>query len=218
MTQIIPAILSTTEEEFERDIQRFKDSPSFQEGWVHIDFMDNLFVPNQSIEPAVVSKYPIDLHKEAHPMVLHPNSWIDKLIEAGFERIIFHIEAEGDINGYVNEIKSKGVEVGLAINHDTSLEKLTQFIGKIDVVLLMSIVPGFQGQPFIEDSLEKIKETSRLRSKTNSNFKIAVDGAVSDENAKQLIEAGVDNLIVGSYLLKGDLDENLERLWEKIQS
>src|SRR5437762_1598494 len=94
MVQIIPAILSTTEEDYRRDIDRYKIAHSVKEGWIHIDFMDNKLVPNESIEPSVTAKYPIDLHKEAHLMVLHPLGWIDGLASAGFEKIIIHIEAE----------------------------------------------------------------------------------------------------------------------------
>lgn len=214
MVQIIPAILSTSEGDYKRDILRYQQAQSFQEGWVHIDFMDNKFVPNQSIEPEVISKYPIDLHKEAHPMVLHPLDWIDDLVEAGFKRIIFHIEAADDTLECIGRIKSKGLEVGLAINPETPIEKLEPFISKINVVLIMTIVPGFQGQPFIPIALDKVKE---IKSKGWS-VKVGVDGAVKDSNIKEIIKSGVDFVTVGSYLLKGDIDENLENLWEEINS
>lgn len=218
MVQIIPAILSTSEGDFKRDISRFKQSLSFKEGWVHIDFADNIFVPNKTIGPSVVAKYPIELHKEAHLMVLHPLEWIDGLVEANFERIIFHIEAEDDKNECIDYIKSKGAQVGLAINNAASLEKLEPFLGKVDIVLVMSVVPGFQGQKFIPETINKIEETSHLRSKGNYNFRIGVDGAVKDDNIREIMEAGADFVIVGSYLLNGDIDQNLENLWEKINA
>lgn len=211
MFQIIPAILATSEENYARDVSRYKRSSSFKESWVHIDFMDNKFVPNISIEPSIIAKYPIGLHKEAHLMVVNPLEWVDKLIEAGFERIIFHIEAE-NVEKCLEYIKEKGLETGLAINNETSIEKLTPYIDKIDVVLVMAIVPGFQGQKFIPESLDKIKKIKSLGWKVQ----VGIDGSVKDDNIKNIVETDVDFVIVGSYLLNGDIDENLENLWEKI--
>lgn len=208
MVQIIPAILSTSEEDYEKDISKYNQSPSFNKGWVHIDFMDSVFVPNKSIGSSEIAKYPTSLHKEAHIMVSHPLEWIDGLVEAGFERIIFHIESADDTNKCIEYIKSKGLEVGLAINQETPIEKLEPFISKIDVILMMSIVPGFQGQPFIPASLDKIKQ---IKSKL-WEVKVGVDGSVRDINIREIVDAGVDFVIVGSFLLKGDIDENLKRL------
>ena len=201
------------EEDYSKDIDRYQSALSFKEGWVHIDFMDNIFVPNKSIKPPVVIKYPTNLHKEAHLMVSHPTEWIDSLIEANFERVIFHIESADDILETIEQIKDMGIKVGLAINGDTPIERLEPFMGKIDTVLIMSIIPGFQGQLFIQESLDKIK---KIKSK-NWPVQIAVDGAVNDQNARELVEAGADKLIIGSFLLKGDVDENLERIWEVIK-
>lgn len=210
MIQIIPGILSNTEEDFKRDVLRYEHLNFLKDGWVHIDFMDNIFVPNKSIKPSVVSKYPVFQHKEAHPMVLHPMEWVDPLIKAGFERIIFHIEAEDDIVECIEYIKSKHLEVGLAINYKTPIENLQPFIDKIDVILVMTIVPGFQGQPFIPEALSKVRQIKF----NNWPVKVGVDGAVKDTNAKEIVESGVDFMIAGSYLLEGDIDENLEMLWE----
>ncbi|MDO8577173.1 MAG: ribulose-phosphate 3-epimerase [Candidatus Daviesbacteria bacterium] len=217
MVQIIPAILSISEADYDRDISRYKASQSFQDGWIHIDFMDNVFVPNKSIDAAATAKYPTPLQKEAHIMVAHPKEWVDDLVEANFERIIFHVEVEDDKNECIDYIKSKGAEVGLAINNATSLKMLEPFLGKVDMVLVMSVVPGFQGQPFIPESLDRIKEISQIRSQSNFSFKISIDGAVKDTNVKEIASSGVDFVTVGSFLLKGDLDENLERLWEVVK-
>lgn len=211
MVQIIPAILSTKEEDYARDILRYKRATSFKEGWVHIDFMDNLFVPNKSIEPSVISKYPINLHKEAHPMVLNPLEWIDELANAGFERIIIHIEANKGSES-LEFIKSRGLRAGLAIKNDTPIDQLQPFIDKIDTILMMTIDPGFQGQPFIPQALDNVRN---IKAK-NWPVRVGVDGAVKDDNIKEIIKSGVDFVIVGSYLLKGDVDENLEKLQEKI--
>lgn len=212
MIQIIPAVLATSEQEYQADIKKLSLSRSLSEGWVHIDFADNIFVQNLTIESEIIQKFPTKLRKEAHLMVSHPKEWTDKLLEAGFERIIFHIESEDNIEETIAYIKSKGLEVGLAINNETTIEKLQPFVGIIDIILVMAIVPGFQGQPFIPEALDKVKA---IKSK-NWPVKIGVDGHVRDENAKEIVKSGVDFMIVGSYLLQGDPDENLEALWESI--
>ena len=210
MVQIIPAVLAKTEQDYQDNVNKLNQSESFSGGWVHIDFADNKFVQNTTIEPSIIQKYPNNFRKEAHLMVNHPKDWIDQLKEAGFERIIFHLESEDDILLVIEDIKNKGLEVGLAINKETALEKLEPFLDKIDLVLVMSIVPGFQGQPFIPQTLDKVRQIKS----NNWPVKVGVDGAVRDTNIKEIVESGVDFITVGSYLLKGDVEENLEMLWE----
>lgn len=213
MVQIIPAILATSEEQYQSDIGKLSSSGSFRNDWVHIDFADNKFVQNQTIKPEIIQKFPINFRKEAHLMVAHPGDWIDKLVDVGFERIIFHIEAADDTNDCIGYIMNKGLEVGLAMNNETPIEKLEPFVDKIDVVLVMTIVPGFQGQPFIPEALDKVRQIKAR----NWPVRVGVDGAVKDTNAREIVEAGVDFMTVGSYLLQGDVDENLENLWEALR-
>ena len=212
MVEIIPAVLATTEQQYQEDIRKLTQSESLSEDWVHIDFADNKFVQNQTIIPEVTKKFPTNLRKEAHLMVSYPTEWVEKLVDAGFKRIIFHIESADNIEEVIRNVKDKGLEVGLAINNETPVEKIEPFVGKIDVILVMTIIPGFQGQPFIPEALDKIKA---IKSK-NWPAKIGVDGHVNNENAKEIVNTGADFMIVGSYLLKGDPDENLENLWETI--
>ncbi len=209
MVQIIPSVLATTEEQYQVDLSKLASSESLKEGWVHIDFADNIFVQNQTIDPEIVSKYPSSFKKEAHLMVAKPLEWIDKIIAAGFETIIIHVEAE-NVSEAITTIKNKGKKVGLALKHDTAVEKLQPFINLIDVVLLMTIVAGFQGQKFIPEALNKIGQIKEL----NSQVLVGVDGGVSDENAKLVVEKEADFFILGSYLLKGDPEEQLENIWE----
>ncbi len=212
MVQIIPAILDKTPEDFANHMEQLRASTSFKEGWVHIDFADNEFVPNETIGADAVIQNPTNLNKEAHLMVAHPLQWLDKLKDAGFKRVIFHFESKDDIGQCIDKIKVLGMEVGIALNIDTPIEKLAPFKDKIDLVLIMAIVPGFQGQPFLPEALDKISDLKQL----NWPVKISVDGAVANTNARQIVEAGVDQLTVGSYLLKSDIDDNLENLWEAI--
>lgn len=213
MTLIVPAILDKTPEEFEKHINQLETSPSFQEGWVHIDFADNQFVPNQTILPDEVI-YPEGLKKEAHLMVKEPLNWIRSLKEAGFDRVIFHFEAGDDISEIIQSINDAHMEIGIAINPETSIDWLESYKDEIDQILVMGIIPGFQGQPFIPATIDKIKA---LKDK-GWPIQISVDGAVRDTNAKQLVEAGADQLVSGSFILQGDIEENIEKLWEAVNS
>lgn len=212
MTQIIPAILEATEEKFKETISRLDQCESLKGNWIHIDFADNKFVQNITIEPEAVSQFPANFKKEAHLMVSHPKDWVGKCADAGFERVIFHIESEDNIDEVIDLIKEREMEVGLAINMDTPLAKIEPFVSKLDVVLVMSIVPGFQGQPFILGALDRIREIKS----SDWLVKVGIDGSVKDVNAKDIIDAGVDFMTVGSFLLKGNIEENLEKLWEAI--
>lgn len=210
MVQIIPAILATSEDQYKQDLQKLTACEALKDGWVHIDFADNKFVQNQTVGVDTIQKFPTNFHKEAHLMVSFPKQWIETLVEAGFERIIFHIECEDNIDEVIDLVKSKGLEVGLAIKIETPLEKLDEFIHKIDMVLMMSIVSGFQGQSFIPQAL------NRLLKIKEKGIRVGSDGAVNNSNIKEITATGADFVIVGSYLLKGDTDENMENLWEAV--
>ncbi len=211
MVQIIPSVLATSEEQYQADISKLATSESLKDGWVHIDFADNIFVQNKTIEPGVVAKYPNSFQKQAHLMVADPLKWIDQLVEVGFETIIFHAEVE-NVEEVINYIKSKGKKVGLAIKQETTTQSLKPFINSIDIALIMTIVAGFQGQKFIPEVLNKIAQIKNL----NPHVYVGVDGGVSDENVKLVVEKGADFFILGSYLLKGDPEENLESIWEEM--
>lgn len=214
--QIIPAVLPVSEQGYQTDIAKLSAVEALAGNWVHIDLMDNKFVPNQSISPLQISKYPVLFTKEAHLMVQRPKIWIEGLTKAGFKRVLFHLESEG-IEECLSNAKKRGLEVGLALKHETPLEKLAPYLSKIDTALLLAVVPGFQGQPFIEGVFDKIKETFQLRSKGNYNFKIGVDGAVKDDNIRRIVAAGADYAVVGSFLLKSDdTRENLQKLIKAI--
>lgn len=218
MIQIIPAILATTEQEYKEKLLKIEESESFQQdGWIQIDLMDNKFVQNQSIGVDVIAKYPTKLQREAQLMVEYPQSWIDDLLKSGIERIVFPVEDFPGIQETIDQIKNQGIQVGLSLNPETEVEKIEPFMSTIDLVLVMSVHPGFGGQEFIPESIDKIKEVSRLRSKDNLSFLIEVDGGVSEKVIPDLIKAGVDNLVIGSHLLEGNIDENIEKIWEALR-
>ncbi len=218
MIQIIPAVLATSEADYENDIKKLSEAPTLEGGWVHIDFMDDIFVPNQSIKADAVGKFPIDLKKEAHLMVKEVQNWIESAEEVKFDRVLLHYEAaeEQKIKESLASLAKKGIEAGLAVNPQTEIEKIKPFLQAVQVILVMGVEPGFQGRPFVEETYERVKQVVKLREEAKLSFKIAVDGGVNDKNARKLVDSGVDYLIVGSFLIKNNIEENLEKLWEVI--
>lgn len=201
--QIIPAILATSEDEYKEGVQKVNSIGTDVDGWVHIDFADDVFVPNKTVGLDVVSKYPINLKKEAHLMIQDPSLLCEELISARFERVILHLEAE-DLESCISQINGR-VEVGVPINMDTPLEQLEPYLKKISLILLMSITPGFQGQEFDSRVLERIRQAAKF------NKKVIIDGGVSVQNVKLIMEAGTDGVVIGSHLLNGDVKQNLEQ-------
>ena len=214
MVQIIPAILATTEEGYQKRIQQIEESGLFKNKWVQIDLMDNKFVQNKSIDPEIIAKYPIGSNLEAHLMVQEPYAWVEELIRIGVKRIIIPAEIHfKEIDRIVDLIKYLDVEVGLSLNPETEATSIESYLDKLDIVLIMSVHPGFQGQSFLPEVLNKIKEVKEMR----DDLMVEVDGGISDETAKQVADAGADYLVVGSALYKYDtLKDGLERIQQAI--
>ncbi len=217
MTQIIPAILSLDEEDYRAKLREIEESGDFTNGWLHVDLMDGEFVKNESVGPEILEKYSTDLRVEAHLMVKEPLGYLDELKKGGAKRIIFHLEV-GDTKEIISRVKSQGFEVGLAINPETKASELESYLKYLDAVLIMSVHPGAQGQRFLKESLEKVKEVSRLRSQNNLNFLIGMDGGEDEDVAKTSVEAGVDYLVIGSHLIEGNIDENFEKIEESLEN
>lgn len=212
--QIIPAILATTEEEYRTKLEKIGSCQELSQGWIQIDLMDNKFVQNKSIDASVIGKYPTNLKKEAHLMVVDPLNWIEALVKVGIKRVIFPVEVE-EVESTIIKVKGSGLQVGLACNPETPVAKVTPFIDKIDVVLLLAVYPGFGGGEFVLETLEKIRELSKLRGQ--NKFLIEVDGGINESVAKEIVEAGADNLVIGSHLIDGNITENLEKIWQSLR-
>lgn len=208
MTQVIPTILATSEEKYKEDIDKVLSVPELANDWVQIDLMDNVFVQNLSIGLDVIGKYHIFDKTEAHMMVSKPKEWFKGLKALGFKRVLFPVEV-GDTQSCISEAKNMGFEVGLTINPPTNLDLVLKFISKVDVILVMGVIPGFQGQPFAENTYERVAKVAEH--KKDYNFLIEVDGGVNPENAKKLSDAGVDMLAVGSKLFNGYIAQNFEK-------
>lgn len=213
--QIIPAILATSEPEYLEKIEKVESNNLFDNSWVQIDFMDNKFVHNQSISPQTIKKYPTNLKLEAHLMVVSPDNWIEELIKTSVKRVIFPIEDSSGIEERITHLKNHGIEVGISVNPETSVSKVNPFFDRIDLLLLMSVHPGFGGQPFIPETIGKIEEAADF--KKYYNFKTEVDGGINETTIPQVIKAGADYLVIGSYLIDGNIKENYQKIKQQIE-
>lgn len=169
---------------------------------IHIDIMDGHFVPNLSLGPGVVAAInrTTELFLDVHLMLYNPYDYVQKFVEAGADRIIFHFEATEDIEEIIQYIRACNVQVGLAFNPETSFEMIPKYLGNVDLILLMTVHPGFGGQSFIPEVLEKVEMARSLCDKLKIDQRIQVDGGINQETGKQCVNAGADVLVSGSYL------------------
>ena len=173
--------------------------------WIHVDVMDNQFVPNLTIGPPVVKSLRSKTEKfmDVHMMVIEPEKLVEPFAQAGADNITFHIEATNDPDGIIELIKSCGCKVGVSIKPKTPLTEIFPFLQKVDVVLIMSVEPGFGGQGYIQGSNERIGEIKLfLNENCLDRVLIEVDGGVKLHNAKEVMDAGADVLVAGSEVFK----------------
>ena len=198
MTRIIsPSMLSADFGNLERDTQMIDRSAA---EWVHIDVMDGVFVPNISF--GFPGMKPIRKATEkvldVHLMIVEPEKYVRRFVEAGADYVTFHYEATENIDLCIREIRDAGAKVGISIKPKTEVAVLKELLHKVDMVLIMSVEPGFGGQSFIEGSLDKISELKALRDELGLDFLIEVDGGISAKNAGELFAAGAEALVAGS--------------------
>ena len=174
--------------------------------WIHLDIMDGHFVPNLSFGPQTVADLRKDskLFFDVHLMLDQPDRYVDPFIHAGSDLISIHLEPEYDHNATLDKIKKAGVQTGMVINPDTPVEGLIPFLEQLDLVLLMTVFPGFGGQKFVESVLEKAQVISDLRKENQNNFLIEVDGGVGPEHVTPCLESGVDIIVAGTAYYKRD--------------
>ena len=168
--------------------------------WIHVDVMDGNFVPNITFGFKMISDIrPLsELFFDVHLMIAEPKRYVERFVKSGADLVSFHVEAESDVNGTIDIIKNSGAKCGLAINPDTDVDKIIPYLDRLDLVLIMSVFPGFGGQKFIDGSLERIARAKELRDKLAPKALIEVDGGVNIQNSASIIAAGADALVAGN--------------------
>lgn len=186
---------------------------------IHLDVMDGKFVPNISFGAPVISsvRKVTDAIFDVHLMIEEPVRYLQDFHKAGADIITVHYEACEDVRGTLNQIHELGVKVGLSISPDTSVEVLESFIPMVDVILIMSVYPGFGGQKFIEKSIDKVKDVRAMAGQLGKHdLWIEVDGGIGEENIVSVMEAGANVFVAGSAVFKGDIASNVKALNAKI--
>jgi len=200
---IAPSMLSADFANLQKDIEMVNRSEA---DWFHLDIMDGMFVPNISFGIPVIkaikkyAKKPLDTHL----MIENPDRYLELFKEAGADILTVHLEACRHLHRTIQKIHSLGLKAGVSLNPHTPVNTLDDIITDLDMVLIMSVNPGFGGQKFILQAYNKVRQLKQLINDTGSKAKIEIDGGVSTENAKDLTEAGVDILVAGSFIFKSE--------------
>jgi len=200
---IAPSVLSCDFANIQRDVEMINNSSA---DWFHVDVMDGVFVPNISFGFPVIqaikkhAKKPLDVHI----MIVNPDQFVEEFAKAGTDILTVHYEACAHLHRTIQLIKSHGMKAGVALNPHTNVNVLEDVIVDLDLVLIMSVNPGFGGQKFIENAIEKVKKIKELIKSKNSKALIEVDGGVNLETGAKLVKAGADALVAGSFVFNSE--------------
>ena len=215
--QISPSILSADFSQLGTEIKRLEEGGA---DMIHVDVMDGHFVPNLTIGPPVIKalRKHCSLKFDVHLMISPVHKYIEAYADAGADIITVHPEPTDNLEDSINKIKDLKKNVGVSLNPETSIDLIKNLLDKIDLVLIMSVNPGFGGQKFMPEVLEKIKELKKIREIEKLNFDIEIDGGINFDNCKIAIEAGANILVSGTTVFKsndGDIKKNINLLKTK---
>lgn len=213
--QIAPSLLAA---DFARVGEQLKEIESVGVKYLHLDVMDGIFVPSISFGMPVIEslRKSSDMIFDVHMMVIDPERYIEVIKKSGADIITIHVEACKDVVGTLKAIRELGARPAISINPKTPVAELVPFLPYVDMVLIMSVEPGFGGQSFIENSYAKLREIAEIRRENNMDFLIEVDGGVNASNIKAVAECGADILVAGSAVFKNNAGENAKTLMELI--
>ncbi len=213
--QIAPSLLAA---DFARVGEQLKEIESVGVKYLHLDVMDGIFVPSISFGMPVIEslRKNTDMIFDVHMMVIDPERYIEVIKKSGADIITIHVEACKDVVGTLKAIRELGAKPAISINPKTPVAELVPFLPYVDMVLIMSVEPGFGGQSFIENSYAKLREIAEIRRENNMDFLIEVDGGVNASNIKAVAECGADILVAGSAVFKNNAGENAKTLMELI--
>jgi ribulose-phosphate 3-epimerase len=212
--QISPSILSADFSQLGNEIKRLEEGGA---DLIHVDVMDGHFVPNLTIGPPVIKalKKNCSIKFDVHLMISPVHKYIDAYSDAGADIITIHPEATDDLSASIKKIKDLGKKVGVSLNPETKVSIIKDHLEQIDLVLIMSVNPGFGGQKFMPEVLDKIKELKNIQKVQNIDFDIEIDGGINFENSKIAIKAGANILVSGTTIFKsnnGDIKKNIDLL------
>ena len=215
--KISPSILSADFSQLGQEIKRLEEGGA---DMIHVDVMDGHFVPNLTIGPPVISalKKHCSIQFDVHLMISPVHEYIQAYCEAGADILTIHPEATKDLGASISKIKEFKKKVGVSLNPDTKVEIIKDYLEQIDLVLIMSVNPGFGGQKFMPEVLDKIRELKKIQENQKLNFDIEIDGGINFENSKIAINAGANILVSGTTVFKsnnGDIKKNIELLKSK---
>ncbi|RPG95711.1 MAG: ribulose-phosphate 3-epimerase [Candidatus Pelagibacter sp. TMED286] len=215
--QISPSILSADFSQLGNEIKRLEEGGA---DMIHVDVMDGHFVPNLTIGPPVIKalKKKSSILFDVHLMISPVHKYIEAYSDAGADIITIHPEATNDLKSSILKIKELNSKVGVSLNPETKIDVILSHLEIIDLVLIMSVNPGFGGQKFMPEVLNKIRELKKIKGQKNLDFDIEIDGGINFENSKLAIEAGANILVSGTTIFKsnnGDIKKNIELLKSK---
>ena len=212
--KISPSILSADFNQLGNEIKRLEEGGA---DMIHVDVMDGHFVPNLTIGPPIIKalKKNCSIKFDVHLMISPVHKYIDAYADAGADIITIHPEATDNLEESISKIKTLNKKVGVSLNPESKIDLITNYLEKIDLVLIMSVNPGFGGQKFMPQVLDKVKQLKDIKSKNNMNFDIEIDGGINFNNCQLAIEAGANILVSGTTVFKsnnGDIKKNINLL------